>query len=574
MTKTLLLAATAALFTTTTAVAQDNSNMKLVSSEHFGDAMTGGHTKTGETKYFYNNAGKIVGMLELDGRGNNLYRTEYNYNEKGHLISESTFQYGLYDNGQEGWSEPETTKYLVDENGNRTAIVKVSVLPWGDTMVYNEFEYEYDTDGNLVSEKYYFSQRGTMPEIQSTTTYSDFAAGKNKPAKKVKTSVWDSECFTATMTYDEAGNKISELEEYKDGSYGKLFTWTYVDGFLTKEARKTWLNDQSYEYGEGNFYTEIETRYEMVNGNKDIVNKSDWSATPYLFNGEVLSTELSMNPGSEYTLKYADFSDSEAMDCTISAEVSDANTNTVTITASIPEFAMIGTVRYDVYRDTQLVGSYLLSDLMEMGQVDPENMTVSIIDPALKNGTYKYFVQIMKDANAEFLFDDPEWVGYNVSNVVEVTAEIQDLPVATNLHLTESTIGVGNGTATVAYDFPAEVAEELGFTGNYLFINTLGVFRQDADSYTTSAGNGELKATLIAGETIQAFIQSRYKYGKVQSEIVTLDLNNISTTITSVEAAAKNGALWFDVTGRQVQNPSNGAYIMISGGKASKVIIK
>ena len=548
--------------------------MKLVSSENFGDAMTGGHQKTGETKYFYNSDGKIVAVLELDGRGNNLYRTEYNYNEKGHLISESTFQYGLYDNGQEGWSEPETTKYLVDENGNRTAIVKVSVLPWGDTMVYNEFEYEYDADGNLVSEKYYFSQRGTMPEIQSTTTYSDFAAGKNKPAKKVKTSIWESECFTATMTYDEAGNKTSELEEYADGSYGKLFTWEYVDGFLTKETRKTWLNDQSYEYGEGNFYTEIETRYQKVDDNGNIVKKSDWSATPYVSNDEVMGTELNMNPGSEYTLKYADFSNTESMNCNITAEVSDANTNTVTITASIPEFAMIGTVRYDVYRNTQFIASYLLSDLMEMGQVDTDNMTVGIIDPALRNGTYKYFIQIMKNANEAFLFEDPEWIGYNVSNVAEVTAEIQDLPVATNLHLTEAKAGLGNGTATVAYDFPEEVPEEYGFTGNYLFINTLGVFRQDADSYTAKTGNGELKATLIAGDTVKAFIQSRYKYGKVQSETVTLDLNHVSTTISAVEAAANKSALFFDITGRQVQNPSTGTYIMISGNKASKVIIK
>lgn len=571
MNKTLLFAAAAALFTTTTVSAQ-NANIKLVSSEHFGDAMSGGNAKTGETKYFYDKSGKIVAILDLDGRGNNLYRTEYNYNEKGHLISQASYQFGLYDNGQEGWSEPETTKYLVDENGNRTAVVKVSVLPWGDTMVYNEFEYEYDADNNLVAEKYYFSQRGTAPELQSTTTYSDFSAGKNKPAKKVMTSIWDSECYTATMTYDEVGNKISEIEKYKDGTYGKLYTWEYVDGFLTKEARKKWLNDQSYEHGEGNFYTEIETRYQKTGDN--IVKKSDWSATPYISNGEVIETELTKNLGSDFTLKYADFSDSEAMDCVISAEVTDANTNTVTLTASIPEFAMIGTVRYDLYRDTQLAGSYLLSDLAEMGQVDTDNMTVSIVDPALKNGTYKYFVQIMKDANAEFLYDDPEWVGYNVSNVVEVTAEIQDLPVATNLHLTEGKVGVGNGTATVAYDFPETVDEAYGFTGNYLFINTLGVFRQDADSYTTKTGNGELKASLIAGETIKAYVQSRYKYGKVQSEVVTLDLNNVTTSISIAEIDANKGALWFDTTGRQVQKPVRGAYIMISDGKASKVIVK
>lgn len=570
--------------TATTANAQD---LKLVSQEYYGNAMTGGNSKSGELKYFYDSTGRLVATYET--KGNSPFaRTEYEYNAQGHRTSETHYQYGLYDNGQDGWSDGETITYPLDANGNIAAVKHSYELPWGGTYTYNEFEYTYDKDGNLLTETYYFSQRGASPEKQWTATYTYNAAGK--PTKKVVDSVWDSECLTVTYTYDENGNILEELETYTkpeavgDKEFGNKIVYTYnEDGVITTRTKYEYKQNADYVF---DFYATQQTRYSIVQGNKNVIEHSDYTRDAYLDpdTQEWIEGNWVMSLGSRTIDKYVDFEGmAEYMACELTAEVSDANTNTVKLTASIPEGAQFGTVRYDVYRNAQLVSSHLLSDLAAEGYI--ENNMVNIYDAKLKNGSYKYFIQIVMPANNDDVEETSvEWIGYNVSNVATVDVENQNLPKATNVRLasssqTEDKDSDGNpvsiGSAVVAYDFPAQVDPALGFQGNYLFINTVGVYRQLPDDSTTQPGNGQLTATLLAGNEIGAYIQSRYTYGKVESERVTLKLDE-ATAIENVQSEMKSeGVKVYDLQGRQVSNIVKGnAYVILNGNTVRTVIIK
>lgn len=550
------------------------SDLKLVSTEYYGDAMTGGSAKTGMIKYFYNAEGHLIGSYETKGANDQtpFQRTTYNYNSKGFLVSETTWQWGLTSEG-DGWYGEETLNHIIDKNGNIKALELEYELPWGGTFKYNQYEYTWDAEGNKTSETYYLSQRGAAAEKQYTITYSDFSHGKNKPAKAVKKSIWDSENYTATYTYDDNNNLVEYLEEMTDpeaagAQYGNKEEWIYVEGFLTKHTTYKWF-EPAFDYA-----VIAETRYEAVNGNNNVVRVTNYVASPWFDGDGIADTELSKNAVTTVN-KYVDFEGmAEVATCTLAAEKN--GIGSVRLFASIPEIAQYGTVRYDVYRDMQFLKSANFDDLVAAGQVDPVSNNVIIYDNDVKTGEHNYFIQIMKLANDNEFNEAVEWIGYNVSNFATINLDL-DLPVATNIRLASADKGDGtDGSATVAYDFPATVNPEFGFQGNYLFIKTLGTMRLTPDSETAKAGNGQLTATLIASDTIDAYIQSRYKVGTANSEIVTLDLN-VATEISNVEAQNMKAAKFFDLSGREINAQAlkaNGTYIMLQGKSVRTVNVK
>lgn len=563
------IAATMLAASTNTVSAQ--SDVKLVSTEYYGDAMTGGSAKTGMIKYFYNAEGHLIGSYETKGANDQtpFQRTTYNYNSKGYLVSETTWQWGLTSTG-DGWYGEETMNHIIDKNGNIKALQSQYELPWGGTFTYNQYEYEYDAQGNKTKETYYLSMRGSAAEKQYTVTYSDFSAGKNKPAKAVKESIWPSECFEAEYTYNANGDCVEYIENMTDyeqagSEYGKKEEWTYNGTFCTKHEVFKWIE------ATGEWYVSSRTTYDAVNGNEKVVRVKNYNASPYFDGDNVVDTELTKNI-VETVNKYVDFEGmAEVATCELTAEKN--GVGKVRLFATVPEIAQFGTVRYDVYRDMQFLKSATFEELVAAGQIDPVSNNVIIYDNDVKTGEHNYFIQIMKLANDNEFDETVEWIGYNVSNFATINLDL-DLPVATNIRMASADKADGiDGSATIAYDFPSTVDPAFGFQGNYLFIKTLGTMRLTPDSETTKTGNGQLTATLISSETIDAYIQSRYNVGVANSEIVTLSMD-VPTTITSIEAA-KKGAMFFDLSGRQVSNKNlRGQYIMVEGNTVRKVTVK
>ena len=153
-------------------------------------------------------------------------------------------------------------------------------------------------------------------------------------------------------------------------------------------------------------------------------------------------------------------------------------------------------------------------------------------DAELVNGDYVYMVQVCGvnyDAEKNAI---P--VGYYVSNSAAITFDLT-LPKASNVRVISARKSGSDYFGTVAWENGANM-EDYGFISNDLYFD----INQLAEATTTDANITALESEFYY-TSHKVYILSRYKYGKVCSDTITVTRTNLKDIIAGIEAVDANG---------------------------------
>lgn len=371
------------------------------------------------------------------------YRTQHFYNAKNQLVRDA--KYGFKLNGQTSFLV-EYTCYDYDDSG-RLAVTytrkasyddesgKTTMAQPVDSVVYtyneqgqlvqktakrNYYTYSYDADGNLSEEKMFVTATGLC---QTVKTYSGYVAPEC-PALVVTTSdlydyynckeAYTYNSFNKPVTYEKytetAGEDASEVVK----NVTEKYHWVYDDaGTLKGKAHYA-------AFFSGMPVTAQDSLgYTVMEDNKDCeVSKN------YRYDSEQGAWIENVTAQMGYTY-YNDYAGSLAVNVDVNPV--EGTVNDYAISFKLPEFALIGSYAFNIYRDGQLIKEDHLSD---MSLIDPKTMTFTYVDKQVTSGLHDYFVQ------TAYLSELLEQTPKNVSNVVEVNKVI-DLPAVQNLRLAD-----------------------------------------------------------------------------------------------------------------------------------------
>ncbi|MGN0221135.1 MAG: hypothetical protein ACI4BA_03310 [Prevotella sp.] len=529
-------------------------NRVLVSRTYYGDAMGTAPLTQDMTRkeYYYNTNGKLQMMVEL-GRGlqtdaqgkvtgyGDYEETSYTVNDfdaNGNMITASKYQYGLYDFGEMGRRFNYQNTYTYDLNGNL-----IEQVESGYRTVY---EYK---DGNMTKQMVYSSTDDLIQQM----VYSNFRED-HQPQKVVSTSPnhpeWTSYIYTETRTYDENGMLI--LAQRKDGQNNLLQeeTWTYEEDFL-KEYVRAYAFDLS-----GQMVAAFKTSYAMVDGNPDVVGQVD---------STYVSGKWYMESGTKCICEYQDFSDKKGS-CQIAEFVvlpaQDAR-NTAVLQFSVPDMAYATDCMIRILRNGKEVAVKNAVDLLpEDGEGGFGLPLLQYTDSALVNGDYLYMLQVCGVAyDAE---SNATPVGYYVSGGADITFNLE-LPKVTDVKLISARKSSSDYYGTVGWENPADM-EEYGFISNDLYLDK----NQLAETSTTDANITALEGNFYY-TSHKAYILSRYKYGKVCSDTITVTRTNLKDIIAGIETVDANGkTISFDGKSLQLQSHANVSVYTGSGMLATR----
>lgn len=528
--------------------------------------------------YYYNSDNKLSRVVQqARGYGENIdYSvtdyTKYLYNEDGNLDSTAHYQTGLYDFGDKSYKLRNTVSGF-EYDGQGRIITEPS-----DTYTY---KYTYDEDGNIVT-KTKLSYLGK--EIQKLT-YSDFSAGTNKPAvvKSTCEQGWTSYIYDATITYDENGNKVSEVRKDSNGKTIWTEELTYDGTFLTTDVEYTYYDENGTPIS-GN-----KAEYSMVDGDENKVKHVDYTYT--------VTSDGTGSWGKSTTYCIDEYVDFDGMQGTVAindltATISNEGVNNVVLKFAAPQAAATG-CDFRIYRRGELIATKSLQDIMTEEYDEYTWMPIlAYTDSAVYNNDYDYFVQPVitsytggdgdDDWGVGGLEDDidagdidtgvtdteADATGYNISNVASIKVALE-LPAVTDLkqseayEVTKETTEIDdNGKAQkVSYTVKKadiswtnpEYPEEYGFISNSLmFVNY-----QTPDTTTTDAAATSLAGTFDWNNT-QVFILTRYAYGKALSDTITVD-----NTVSAIDqVSATDGS--FTIDGRQMTLGANASVAVYS----------
>lgn len=502
----------------------------LVSTTRYGDAMgyVGADQDMSKELYFYDTNNKLSRMVEI-GRGYTeaqtagdysvTYLTKYVYNEDGLLDSTARYQTGLYEFGDMAYKLRSTTSgYEYDEKG------RITKEP---TSSYT-FLYEYDDKGNIVKTT---KQSLAGKDIQ-ILEYSDFI-GKNKPKTIVSTCPqgWSSYIYDAVRTYDDNKNILSEVRSRDGVNYSKE-TYTYDGTFLTSKV-------------ESNIDGDVETptsktEYSMVDNDPNKIKRVDYN----YYNGNWTGNATSHVDEYVDFADYAEYVGINDLTATIAAD----GINNVTLKFTAPSVAMTG-CNFDIYRRGELIATKSVTDLVTEETDELTGMPIlAYTDEALYNNDYEYFVQPTIAAFSDDLWGDDAsttYTGYNISNIADIKVAL-DLPTVKDLKQgVPYTDAEGTTYVPINWTNP-EYPEEYGFISNDLHF----LRYQTADATTTDATATTLDGK-FDGLGEEVFILTRYKYGKVISDTLKVNLK----VTEGIDAISKDGS--FSLNGRELSLNSN-----------------
>ena len=525
----------------TPAATTATDNRVLVRKTYYGDAMGLSPLTQDMTRkdYYYNTNGKLQMMVErsrtykTNENGNNIGYGDYEetaytvngFDENGNIITATKYQYGLYDFGEMGRKFNYQNTYSYDLNGNM-----VEQVESGYRTVY---EYK---DGNMTKQSVYSSTDDLIQQL----VYSDFTEN-NQPRKVVSSSPnhpdWTSYIYTETRTYDENG--VLVLSQRKDAlnSLQQEETWNYEDGFL-KEYIRAYAFDAS-----GKMVAAFKTTYAMVDDNPDMVQQVDSTYS---------SGKWYMESGTKCVCEYQDFSDKKAA-CQIAEFVvmsaQDA-LNTAVLKFSVPDLAYADDCMIRVLRNGKEVAVKNAVDLLPQDEEGGFGLPLlQYTDSALVNGDYLYMVQVCGVTYDEKSNATP--VGYYVSSGADITFSL-DLPKVTDVRLISARKSNNDYYGTVAWENPSDM-HDYGFICNDLYIdrNQLSEASTESDQVTALEGN-------FYSTSHQAYILTRYKYGKVCSDTITVTRTNLKAIISGIETVDANGkTISFDGKNLQLQSGGN-----------------
>lgn len=516
-------------------------NRVLVSKTYYGDAMGMAPLTQDMTRkeYYYNTDGKLQMMVErgrtynTDDKGNVTGYGDYDetaytinsFDENGNMTSASKYQYGLYDFGEMGTKFNYKNTYSYDLNGNM-----VEKVESGYRTVY-----EY-ADGNLIKETIYSATDDLIQQLE----YSNFTEN-NQPQKVVSSSPnhleWTSYIYTETRTYSDEGVLVKV--QRKDGQNNLLQeeTWNYEEGFL-----KDYIRAYAFD-GAGKMVAAFKTSYAVVDGNPNVVEQVDSTYS---------SGKWGMEAGSKCVCEYQDFSDKKA-GCHIAEFVvmsSQNIKNTAVLQFSVPDMAYADDCMIRVLRNGKEVAVANAADLLVQGEDGGFGLPLlQYTDAELVNGDYVYMVQVCGvnyDAEKNAI---P--VGYYVSNSAAITFDL-NLPKASNVSVISARKSGSDYFGTVAWENGANM-EDYGFISNDLYFD----INQLAEATTTDANITALESEFYY-TSHKVYILSRYKYGKVCSDTITVTRTNLRDIIAGIEAVDANGqSIHFDGKNLMLQSGAN-----------------
>lgn len=548
----------------------------LTTVSNYGDFM--GSAKddqlTAQKCYFYNDKMQVVAVVETAaGMYSDVFETQYYnpyvYDAEGRLAMKDRYQYGLYEYGNRAMHQAAgVTEYKYDANGNCVEEIE------GE----NSISYEYDADGNCVKEVHY--SNGVAGRMLA---FSGFEAGKNLPA--VVESSHTNETFTGefyeeSRQYDAQGRLVKTVRvcnrDYEE-DYGIWKLTTAVGDFMQEEH---WTYEGSQLSLYEKFTNQDEETGELIPYLKTVYTVKDEN-TIGIQSYTAFGDEW-YKSGVYQEETYCDFAgmiEATAFELQ-SVERSATGVNDAVLQFSVPSIAYLNSnLAFSLYRNGDLVKTFDVKDVLagENPDVvfDAEAGNFVYIDRYVKSGKYDYFLQVLVANNGPEIGDeegnDAEavYTGYCTTEIVKVDLAL-DLPAATNVTIVASEKDQNNlNRVTIGFTAPQAPAE-YGFICNELLVGSAQV----GDERTEDPEATQLHCTLY-DDVATVCILTRYELGVAVSEKVTIDVNNIPSSIEQIRQ--QGNAMIFDLNGRQVNAPLeslHGSYILLNGKTAQKIVLE
>ncbi len=452
----------------------------------------------------------------------NVWEIEYfgtcTYNEAGQLAMTASQKYGIHDGTDLGFIDNnDTITYTYDEAGR---LVRETMQAAGYSMAY-----EYNEAGQKVKEiklvPDYYNQYEGDEYVMYEITYSAFNA-YGQPDSIHSTGMYDNDKYFGAYTYDEQGRKTgAHTWTLADTTDVKIETWTYNDDAANDTVMVHWVHEWFWGFDQG----EKRTVYTYDNGN---TNRTKEQVQTLATNGSWVNestytiTELSeMNPEAVATLEVTD----------ISHRFMHMIFNSAELTITLPDAAVTGTMVFDVYRHGIL--------LTRLNATDAVDGKLVYADSGVKNGTYDYYVQTVL---VNDLLETEE--ALNVSNVVTHTHYVE-LPVVTDIKCTSARLEGGIYYATI--EWPAVDLGEPTDNGQPWIGDAFQRYNVMLEKMK-AADNAEADGQALTWEVncgytgkVNLYVQTVYKYGKANSEMISIDCQAVMETqgIENAEAEAQ-----------------------------------
>lgn len=486
------------------------------------------------------------------------YWTKVSFDENKNMTSKDIYQWGPYDYDDFAWKLTKNNEsYTYDENGRLATKTDASHI----------FEYTYDEDGHLATMKKYIK---STKKLSQTITYSNYDENGNA-LMYVSDGTWDSDKYSAQLTYDNDGNKVEEFQytETIDPSYPDMPVttpkqyekWTYNDNVLALYEKFTYDEEQ-------NEVPNYKTEYTPVDGNTDVLDVRNYSYTNGTWYPE----------GKPERNFYTDFSGMDEMTkMDFAAENDPEQAATVDLGFSIPAMAFTQNCIMVIYRDGLPADTLTTEEMFNLA--DEETGYVIYKDKGVKNGTHTYFLQPQFAANSEFgpldaeggeSSEETEWTGYYSTMPVDVEVNTE-LPAVTDLKLTngrvETTGNIATGKTTTYYATLSwknpENADQYGFVKNSIYFESAGV--AEKDTADIAADKAEV---MLYGDDEKAYVLTTYTLGKVKSESIDVKIKDIENLATGIETVAEDGTK-ISFNGRNISlgNNANVTVFSLNGQK-------
>ncbi len=381
----------------------------LSHEESYGDHM-GGQGASGINYYIYdannNLARRMDYGFQTDGTTVPTYHYFYEYNNNGQIVSE----YYRQMNAMNEWGRNKMTYvYTYDEMGR--------LISREDTTSFRLIEYFYDAAGNLVTEtdKGRTYGQNEYDKLYSTTTYSNFDENGNPGYAEFVHAMYASSCYNTTYTYDEQGRLLVQESVTPEGKAYEKYEYVYDDyGVVTSRTKYSPLyDDETYQPTE-KFVPTTRT-----------VRESQGNATYKRFDEDYsLKSNSWANSNGRYSMEtYSPLNGSLApQNLTVSNVSSAESPNTIEVECNFP-VTRLADAQYIIWR----------------GWIPVDTVTATAAQGAIRfrdinvqNGTYEYIVQTY-DAVADQSF--------NATAPVKITFETVLEPIK-NLRYTGITEGV------------------------------------------------------------------------------------------------------------------------------------
>ena len=407
--------------------------------------------------YYYDNANRLYATMkvtkmagdsgttvEVEKEGDEIPTTytTYTYDEKGQMVKATERVYGSYDGIFLGWAPTST---VTESNQYDDAGHLVYQYTSKDSHL-NTWE-----GNNLVEQSDSAQSLGATAaahQWSKTTQYADFVEGKdNLPQTANSVDRWK-QMQQVKNVYDEQGRMTSStVWKVKSADVDADHHLTNIVLNANPYSKQEWTYDEDGNVKEtvSSFWSNSTSSFAPSQKTTFTVN-ADGSRVEQSYTWNVVSNSWSLFGGDDVTY-YADYTEGTAP-VDLKAALSDTEKNTVTLTATVP--ASVADVQtWQVYRDGRVVGNAEVTDGV-----------LTYVDQHLKNGSYSYFVQGVKDGKE-----------LNVSNTVSAECSTE-LPAPQNLHIvSKELIDGSNGKqwkVTVAWDAP-EAQDGLVMRGYNLY---------------------------------------------------------------------------------------------------------